>query len=209
MDIAGTTEYYRLSTYPLDDIDFIITTIPIHEDLGIPVVEVNAIISKDDLQHISSYIAGTPSNVIRDFLQEDYLFLNQSFHAKEDVLAFMVSEIESDDLKRARFLESIYEREKIAPTAFGNLVAIPHPLTPQSQQTFISIATLTEPIPWTTERTVQFVLLLSVKKNSVEDMQPLYEMISKLIEHPESLQKLMQMTDKASFMSMMETLERL
>lgn len=209
MDIAGTTEYYRLSTYPLDDIDFIITTIPIHEDLGIPVVKVNAIISKDDLQHISSYIAGTPSNVIRDFLQEDYLFLNQSFHAKEDVLAFMVSEIESDDLKRARFLESIYEREKIAPTAFGNLVAIPHPLTPQSQQTFISIATLTEPIPWTTERKVQFVLLLSVKKNSIEDLQPLYEMISKLIEHPESLQKLMQMTDKASFMSMMETLERL
>ncbi len=101
------------------------------------------------------------------------------------------------------------KEKKIAPTAFGNLVAIPHPLTPQSQQTFISIATLTEPIPWTTERTVQFVLLLSVKKNSIEDLQPLYEMISKLIEHPESLQKLMQMTDKASFMSMMETLERL
>ena len=208
MDIVGTTEYYRLSTYPLEDIDFIITTIPIHEDLGIPIVEVNAIISKDDLQHISSYIAGNPSNVIRNYLQEDYLFLNQSFPVKEDILAFMVSEIESDDRKRIQFLESIYEREKIAPTAFGNLVAIPHPLTPQSQQTFISIATLTEPIPWTTEKMVQFVLLLSVKKNSIEDLQPLYEMISKLIEHPESLQKLIQTTDKATFMRMMETIEK-
>lgn len=209
MDIAGTTEYYRLSTYPLEDIDFIITTIPIHEDLGIPIVEVNAIISKEDLQHISSYIAGTSSNVIQNYLQEDYLFLNQSFPAKEDILEFMIRKIESDDRKRTRFLESIYEREKIAPTAFGNLVAIPHPLTPQSQQTFISIATLTEPISWTAEKTVQFVLLLSVKKNSIEDLQPLYEMISKLIEHPESLQKLIQITDKGSFMSMLETIERL
>ena len=209
MDIAGTTEYYRLSTYPLEDIDFIITTIPIHEDLGIPIVEVNAIISKEDLQHISSYIAGTSSNVIQNYLQEDYLFLNQSFPAKEDILEFMIRKIESDDRKRTRFLASIYEREKIAPTAFGNLVAIPHPLTPQSQQTFISIATLTEPISWTAEKTVQFVLLLSVKKNSIEDLQPLYEMISKLIEHPESLQKLIQITDKGSFMSMMETIERL
>ncbi|GGP11301.1 BglG family transcription antiterminator [Oceanobacillus neutriphilus] len=209
IDIAGTTEYYRLSTYPLEDIDFIITTIPIHEELGIPIVEVNAIISKDDLQHISSYIAGNPSNVIRNYLQENYLFLNQSCTAKEDILAFMVNEIESDHWKRIQFLESINEREKIAPTAFGNLVAIPHPLTPQSTQTFISIATLKEPIPWTTEKRVQFVVLLSVKKNSIEDLQPLYEMISKLIERPESLQKLIQTTDKAMFMRMIETIEKL
>lgn len=207
MDIAGTTEYYLLSSYPLENIDFIITTIPIQEDLGVPVIEVNTIISKDDLQYISSYIAGNPTNIIENYLQDDYLFLNQSFTAKEEILEFMVSEIEADDLKRAQFLESIYEREKIAPTAFGNLVAIPHPLTPQSTQTFISIVTLKEPILWA-EKMVQFVLLLSVKKNSMEDLQPLYEMISKLIEHPESLQKLMQTTDKSAFMRMMKKIEK-
>lgn len=206
MDIAGTTEYYRLSTYPLEDIDFIITTIPIHEDVGIPVVEVNAIISKEDIQHIASYITGNPSNVIRNYLQADYLFLNQSFTAKEEILEFMVKEIESDDLKKSEFLESIYEREQIAPTAFGNLVAIPHPLTPQSDQTFISIVTLKEPVQWA-EKMVQFVLLLSVKKNSREDLQPLYEIISKLIEHPERVQKLIQTADKSAFIQLINSIE--
>ncbi|MFS0750548.1 BglG family transcription antiterminator [Oceanobacillus sp. 1P07AA] len=203
MEVVGTTEYYRLRDYPLDNIDLIITSIPIQENLGVPIIEVNAIIEEEDLQHIQSFISGRQNNLLSKYLHSANLYLNLSLKSKEDVLKYMVEQLTSKNLIKNTFLESVYDREKIAPTAFGNLVAIPHPLTPQSNQTFISIATLKEPIVWA-DKTVQFVCLLSVKRNSEEDLQSLYETLGKIIDHPSIVQKLVQAKDSNTFMEIVE-----
>lgn len=203
MEVVGTTEYYRLRDYPLDDIDLIVSSIPIREDIRIPVIEVNAIIEEDDLQHIQSFISGKETNLLSKYLHESNIFLNLEVVSKEQVLEYMTAHLKENEYVDTDLLYSIYEREKIAPTAFGNLVAIPHPLTPKSEQTFISIATLKEPIVWA-DKTVQFVCLLSVKRNSQEDLQSLYETIGKIIDRPSIVQKLVQAKDKNTFMEIIK-----
>src|SRR5690554_7316626 len=34
---------------------------------------------------------------------------------------------------------TLFRFEQVAPTAYGNLVAVPHPITPRSDQTFLAV----------------------------------------------------------------------
>ena len=46
------------------------------------------------------------------------------------------------------FYESVVERERLAKTAFGNLVAMPHPYKAQPGDPFVCVAVLEHPILW-------------------------------------------------------------
>src|SRR5699024_3230332 len=39
LDVVGTTEYYKLNQYDLNAIDFIISSVPISDDVPVPVLE--------------------------------------------------------------------------------------------------------------------------------------------------------------------------
>ena len=92
-----------------------------------------------------------------------------------------------------------------APTAFGNFVAIPHPITPESQETFISICTLENPILWK-DKPVQLVCLLCVKKESTEDLQSMYELLGEVINNKLIVQHLIKADTYDNFMSVLDPL---
>ncbi len=189
IEIAGTTEYYKLNQLQLDDVDLVISSIPIQENLSAPVIEVNTILGEKDLDKIEKHILGH-ANSVTDYIKEDRVFLNQKFESKDEVLTFIYEQLKAKDIVEDGFLDAVYKREAIAPTAFGNLTAIPHPITPQTDHTFISICTLDKPILWEDKR-VQFVCLLCVEKNSSEDLQNMYAMLTKIVENPSLIQQLL------------------
>ena len=188
MDVAGTTEYYKLDQYDLNDIDFIVSSIPIPEKLPVPVVEVNAILGDQDLEKIGAFIAGGSENE-GEYFQKELLFLRQSLTSKEEVLEFMHDQLHERGLVEAGFLDAVKEREAIAPTSFGNLVAVPHPITPKSEMTFLAICTLEKPIQWH-DKPAQFICFLCVKKNSTEDLQSMYDLLGRIIEDGSVVQRL-------------------
>jgi lichenan operon transcriptional antiterminator len=101
----------------------------------------------------------------------------------------MFSQLKDLDLIDDVFIESVKERESLSSTSFGNFVAIPHPLTPLTEDTFWSICTLQKPIEWD-DKHVQFVCLLSVEKDSSGDLQRMYDMLGKVIDDRELVQQL-------------------
>lgn len=119
------------------------------------------------------------------------MFFRKNLRSMDEVLDFLNERLLESKLVDETFLDAVYEREKIAPTSYGNLVAIPHPITPKTDQTFIAVCTLEKPICWS-GKSVQFVCLLCVKKDSQEDLQPLYEMIGEIIETSTLVEKLIQ-----------------
>jgi lichenan operon transcriptional antiterminator len=155
LDILGTIEYYKLNQIPLQELNFIISTIPIRDALPIPVIEVNTILSDNDLKKIESAIS---ENIVTDleYTSEELVFLQQKFETKEEVLEFLGNELQRLGLVNESFIQSVLEREAISPTCYGNLVAIPHPIMPQTDKTFWAICTLEKPIMWANKR-VQFV----------------------------------------------------
>lgn len=199
IEILGTTEYYKLQQVPFDKTDFIVSSVPIHQDVPVPVIEVNAILTEKDIVKIEAFVEEDVNSVF-EYIREDLLFLSKPLQTKEDVLTFLVKQLQDKVALPNNYLDLVYERESIAPTAYGNLIAIPHPITAQTNVTCLTICTLKKPIDWAGNR-VQFVCLLNVEKDSKEDLQNMYEMLGKMVDNPALIQSLTQCTSYREFIN--------
>ncbi|MGW9528378.1 BglG family transcription antiterminator [Paenibacillus terrae] len=191
LEVAGTTEYYKLPHVPLHNIDFVVSTVPIPEKLSVPVVVVQTLLGGGDMDHIENLLAGERKYIF-NYIREDLVFLRQNFRTKEEVISFLGKKMHASMLIRSSegFIGLVLERENAAPTAYGNLVAIPHPIIPQSRCTVWAICTLKQPIDWA-GKPVQFICLLSVDKNGDEPPSIMYKHLIEIVDHPEIVQQLL------------------
>ena len=74
----------------------------------------------------------------------------------------------------------MYRREQTAPTAFGNRVAMPHPLEAASTQSFVALALTDEPIIWG-GREVQAVFLVSIARDATDVSEGFFSAMSELV----------------------------
>lgn len=74
----------------------------------------------------------------------------------------------------------ILYRETIATTYFGNGIAIPHPLTPITSETYVSVAISDKPIRWDAEHNVRIVMLVLIERNNPKALQ-LWHYISNFV----------------------------
>lgn len=197
LEIIGTTEYYRLKDIHFHNIDLVISTIPIKERLPIPVIEVDVLLGKADFEKISNAIKGENLPSL-DYTREELVFLQERFETKEEVLQFLIGKLEELGLVGEEFHKAVEEREAFSSTSYGNLVAIPHPITPQTDSTFWAICTLQKPIEWGGKR-VQFVCLLCVEKDSSQDLKNMYELLIKIVDSKSHVQELLQCTTYQQF----------
>ncbi len=202
LDVIGTTEFYQLKTMNLDNVDFLVSSIPITKEIGIPVIEVNAIIGESDLKKINRFIS-EQSLVLNNYFRNDLVFLRKRLASKEEVLTYLNRILLHKGLVNDTFLDAVYEREKVAPTSFGNLVAIPHPINSKTKQTFLTVCTLEKPVYWE-KKPVQLVFLLSVKQYSQEDLQEMYELLVKIVQDPDIVQHLLKAKTIAEFMDVIQ-----
>jgi lichenan operon transcriptional antiterminator len=87
------------------------------------------------------------------------------------------------------FYELVMEREKMASTEFGNNVALPHPIKPIADSTFVAIGMLQKPIKWD-KQLVKFIFLISTKKDSKESLSLFNESITALVFNKKAMLKL-------------------
>ncbi len=189
LEIGGTSEYYKLKDIDLFSYDFVISTIPIKEKLPIPVIVMDTFLSGQDYNKIEGLI-GNQRGYALTYLQEELVFLQENFQSREDVLRFLSAKIVECGLAEDGFLDSIKRREDFSSTAFGNLVAIPHPEAPLTEKTFWSICTLKKPIKWGGQK-VQFICLLSVEKDSTGDFREMYELLGSIVNDSEKVRQLL------------------
>lgn len=197
INILGTTEFYKIDQLPFNAIDLIISSVPIQQDLPVPVVEVNAILTDQDINQVETYFKADYKELLQ-YIDQHAIFLKQSLDTKEAALSFLYKQLKAPLQLPNDYLIHVFEREKIAPTAYGNLIAIPHPITAQTKETHVSMMTLDKPIEWGDKR-VQFIILLNVSKDSQEDLQSLYSFITKLVENKKHIQRLIQIDTLPAF----------
>lgn len=199
--IVDAIDYYRLSETSLEQIDFIITTIPIEKKLPVPIIYVNTILGVDDISKIEDHLHERDEN-LNVYAKEELIFLQKDFHTKEDVIQFLVSKLESTGYVDSTFGKSVIERERLSPTSFGNLVAIPHPMSPHSDETIWAICTLKRPINWGGNR-VQFVCLLSLGKNKTSNLAGMYEYLIGMIDNEKKVKQLINCEQRGNFIEIL------
>lgn len=188
LEVMGTFGFYNLDQAPLDNIDVIISTVPLPEEWPVPVVIVQTLLQSTDLQQIEKLMLELDHVPLR-FLREELTFLQLDLENKEDILDFLCKELESKELVTADFRESVKQREAIASTAYGNRTAMPHPLVPQTKETFGVICTLQKPVQWG-DKLVQLVCLLCVGKASQEELTSMYDTLIHVTESAELVEQL-------------------
>ncbi|GGJ87605.1 putative licABCH operon regulator [Lentibacillus kapialis] len=190
LDIIGTSEYYNLNNEALESIDFIISTIPIDQKMTIPIIYVSTILGGNDISKIE-HVLGDSGSTLEKSIFSDYTFLNRDFATPDAVIQFLTEVLIKDEEAEKGYTNSVLERERYAPTSFGNLVALPHPLEPATNATFLSIVTLRKPIQWG-DKHVQLVILLNVDKTKKDDLKPMFNALVRLIDNKQAVFQLLE-----------------
>ena len=156
-----------------------------------------------DFEKINLAINGyTDTDSILEKFSEDCYFYGE-VKDKEEILDIIcrnaIEKYKLDD----EFLEVIKAREQITSSYFGNCIAVPHPLTPFSDETFVSLGVLKKPIAWDKNHNVRVVMLVSIEKNNAKAFQFWYYM-STFVRNEELLQNFFK---KPSFLRFTEILK--
>lgn len=175
---TNSLQLYELSEHKLQGTDLIISTIPMEKDFSVPVIYVNTILTDVDIlnlkKFIDNYNVGQKEKLIELFA------IKSNVESKDELLSEIESDLKALHYIKSDFFEKVNEREEVATTAYGNLIAVPHPVTPSAKQSFIYIVKLDKPIQWG-DKDVQLVFCLGLKSQTTVDMEPIFKRISHII----------------------------
>lgn len=189
INIVGMTELHSLDKYTKQHIDLIISTVPLPKDMKIPHVVVSTILDNRDLASIHKELETHGEDIVAKYLDPSLIFLGEGLTTPEEVISFLGEEVVKKGRAKHTLVPSVLSREKTAYTSYGNLVAIPHPMQPQSDQTFWAVCILDKPIQWGPNK-VQVVFLLLVAPNNQEELGPMYQKIIQLVDNKDIIQQL-------------------
>lgn len=183
LEILKVIPSYLVEFISAMDVDFIITTVPIR--LGsIPVINISPLLDDTEITIIEKFLE--TGNIYHnlnlfELFNEDLFFTDLPFDNKYDVIGYM-----SDKLLEANYIDqemknSYYERESIATTEIGNMVAIPHGANGKVFKNAIAIGILKNSIPWEIGQ-VRLVIMLSLQKENLLNYESLFSNIYKRID---------------------------
>lgn len=203
ISIIGTTELYNLSMYEEDDIDFIVSTVQLPSTIKIPHVVVSTLLGTSELTEVEQMIGDTQESIINKYLVEELIYAHLSCKTPEEIITYLGEELIKKKMTEEGIVETIMDREQVASTSYGNLVAIPHPLEAKSPHTFWTIATLEKPIDWGKHK-VQLVCLLHVADDNKEELKPMYDTLFRFIDDRDIVQKIINALDSCTIMKLIK-----
>lgn len=186
-----TCDAQHVSRVDFSDIDYVFTTVPLSAKLPVPVREVKF------------FLDDTNVSLIRDLLQRSearggilHYFDPELFMAhvraadKDEVLVRMCDLAAAHREVDRDFRSLVMEREAAAPTAFGGLVAIPHPSRAACDSSFVCVCLLDAPVEWNGNE-VRAVFLLSIARQPDADLEAFYDRLSDVIFDSQSIRRLL------------------
>ncbi len=180
-ETIDTMSYYDLQDHPDCGYDLILSTVPISFRVSAPVIRIREIPNNSDLDRVDAAMNESDEEfdqLCRCFDPE--LFFEQQFDTPEEVIRFLSGKIRERYDLDDHFEEYVLEREKLSPTAIGNLVAFPHPNRLTQKKTRAAVLKLPQRISWNGTK-VQLVILASLQKEDDRVFRMFSEMIADFV----------------------------
>lgn len=194
-----------------NEVDLILTTLPLDYSINIPMIKINMIPSKEDLQNIDKIANEIKENLldkqiiwnIKKLFKKKLFFVDTNFKNYNDALDFACSKVEKLAYVNDEFRNAIFEHENFVPSAYQNL-AIPHPLSDNSgtiKVSSISVIINKEPIQWF-NNSVDFVFMLSLKSEDRLIFKEIFDLLIRLTDK-EIMQRLKQVKTYEEFINLL------
>lgn len=204
MDI--TTSYSQI--LDIEDLDLLITTLPIDASIEIPQVKIHLIPTELDYKNIvdtineierdSSY--NKIKNKAKKYFRNDLFFPGTNFENHKQAIEFLCDNMLKLNIVTPLFKQAIYEHENCAPSAYGN-IAIPHPLSIEDGQvnsSAIAVLINNTPIRWYKNQ-VDLVFMISLRREDRPLLQEIFALIFDSLTSNEKFTQLLHCNDFDNF----------
>lgn len=193
------TDLRNLKNINPNNYDLVISSVELDKCCDIPVVYVDIIFSKVDLENIKIAFDDTRLAKIYDIFSNSVFIKAKKFKNKLEVLRFIAETIEEKSgVDKEIALSQLKEREGLGQTNFDN-VAIPHILDQVKGDSYSIIIILDKPIKWNKEE-VDLVYSLVIGEN-LGDMCLYYEKLGDFLSNQKLIKMAMNSKNQMEFMN--------
>ena len=180
-----TCDVLHLEQQDFSNVDYVFSTVPIppHVHVPVPVRRISFFFdergSREILEDLATRSPQPDEKDVPSWLSEDLFFPHLSLSSKRDVLDFLCGRMSCALGLGDEFEELVLRREEAAPTAFGNMVAMPHPLHATGDATAVCVGLLDESVDWD-GKPVRAVFLITVAEDPAESLSDFYRRMVRL-----------------------------
>lgn len=181
---------------------FIIMTAGLQEKFDVPSLLCSPLLMETDIKKIERCMKElknerTKNQMLRLQFDERLFFYEPDVRGKKELIHLMCGKLTKYGYCDENYEELILERERIAPTSFGNLFAIPHPVKKEALRSGVAIAVLKKTMDWSGQK-VRLVFMFSLSKDN-EDMMKLYGSIVERLDDKDRIKRLLQKQNYEEF----------
>ncbi len=188
--------------------DYIFTTVPITVSVPLPILEVQYFLDDKDIVNVKRVLTSDIASSVEAYYEREMFLPHLKLRTKEEVLRCMCQFVMEKKNLPKEFYESVLKRERLANTAFGNMVAMPHVYKAISEETFVCVGILDEPVDWEGQK-VRAVFLVSIanKDHTSDELQRFYQMTAAFLLSRKQIQDLVKRQDYDAFIDAMSSIE--
>ena len=197
IEIVKVIPAYLIDYINVIDVDFVISTVPMELE-NTPLIKISPLLNEKEVKIIEKYLETEkvyPNLSIQYLLERDLFFTNLILDTKEKIIEYMADALIEKEYIDEEMKQSFFDREKIATTEIGNMVAIPHGAKGKIFKNRIAIGILRKPIKWEINE-VKLVIMMAIDTEFVLNYEELFSDIYKRVD---SIAKVINICENQSF----------
>ena len=194
VDSIKTCDAAHVAKMDFSQIDYVFTTVPLNVALPVPVREVQFFLDDTEVRNVRRILSERgsdeldPSLVLR--FPAELFFDHLAFTDKNQALDFLCKKVEETGRVSSNFTELVHRREDCVATSFGNNVAMPHPLEPVCDRTFVAVALLDEPLEWGSGK-VDAIFMVAISTEDNDQLGGLFGYLADMFNDSEGIAALL------------------
>ncbi|WP_378954189.1 BglG family transcription antiterminator [Pelosinus sp. sgz500959] len=181
IEVKDVLSVTLIEEYITDDVDFIISTIPISSrEVKKPVIQISPLLLQNDIKRLEGFIEQLSgkkrefSGGIMMLINENLVLLDMDVTTKEDAIRCLALAAQNAGKLSSleEFTQSVLEREKTFSTGVGNGIAIPHGKSKDVKEVMIAFGKVRKGIEWDSYdgSPVTMIFLLGVPMENVDNV---------------------------------------
>jgi len=177
--------------------DLILTTFPVEHKLEIPTVPISLFIDSETEARILQALNRLDKNRFRlefashigHLIRKEHYYAGLSCQTPEEVIGCLCRGLEQAGIVDGQYEETVLERERMSPTSFANVLAVPHAFRAYASKSTIAVAQLVNPVTWGPFE-VRLVMLFAINEGDQRMIKIFFDWVSDMISSPQDLEKL-------------------
>ena len=197
LEIIKVIPSYLIDYVNVLDIDFVISTVEVNLE-NINVIKVSPMLTDKEIKLIEKYIETENVYIdldIQNLFSSELFFKDIKAETRSQVIDIMSKKLVEKGYIDDTMRQSYFERETIATTEIGNMVAIPHGAKGEVYENKVAIGILKEPISWEVGK-VRLIIMLALDKEKILDYE---EVFSKIYKRVDSIAKVISICENKSY----------